>query len=94
MRPLPTYLKRTLTSVALCLAATTATTWAQEKLPYWKRPDAALLTLHHGMERKEAREVFRKYNTMTQLLVNGEWFHVTAFTDGTGPVDKEVRFLS
>ena len=66
----------------------------KEKLPYWKRPDAALLTLHHGMERKEAREVFRKYNTMTQLLVNGEWFHVTAFTDGTGPVDKEVRFLS
>lgn len=66
----------------------------KEKLPYWKRPDESLLTLHHDMLREEAQNVFRKYNTMTQVKVNGEWFHVTAFTDGVGPVQEEVRFLS
>lgn len=65
-----------------------------EKQPYWKRPDETLLTLQHDMERKAARNVFRKYNTMTQVQVNGEWYHVTAFTDGVGPLNKEIRILS
>lgn len=66
----------------------------REKLPYWKRPDVTLLTLYHDMDRKDARNIFRKYNTMTQVQVNGESFHVTALNDGIGPFHEEIRFLS
>ena len=62
--------------------------------PYWKRPNAELLTLHHTMTRMDALEMFRKYNSMTQVELNGEWFYVTDLTAGGAPVDREVRFLS
>lgn len=65
-----------------------------EKLPYWKRPDAPLLTLQHEMTRQAALSMFRKYNSMTQLALDGRWFYVTALEAGTGPLQKEVRFLS
>lgn len=65
-----------------------------EKKPYWKRPDPALMTLDHKMSREDARSVFRKYNSMTQVRLNGQWFYVTALTGGTGPLDGEIRFLS
>lgn len=66
----------------------------REKLPYWKRPDDSLLTLHHDMDRAEARNIFKKYNTMTQVQINGEWFQVTALVDGVGSFHEEVCFLS
>lgn len=65
-----------------------------EKLPYWKRPDASLMALRHEMTRQEALSVFRKYNSMTQLLSDGRWFYVTALETGTGPLQEEIRFLS
>lgn len=65
-----------------------------EKLPYWKRPDAPLLTLRHEMTRQDALSMFRKYNSMTQLALDGRWFYVTALEAGTGPLQKEIRFLS
>lgn len=62
--------------------------------PYWLRPDTERMTLHHAMTREEALAVFRKYNSMTQVQLNGEWFHVTAIATGTGPMQDEVLFLT
>jgi len=62
--------------------------------PYWKRPADPLLTLCHGMSRKEALAVFRKYNSMTQVELEGAWFYVTDVTTGTGPLYCEVQHLS
>lgn len=66
----------------------------QRKCPYWKRPDAARMTLDHQLSRQEACSKFRKYNSMTQVQLNDSWFYVTALEEGTGPMDREVRFLS
>lgn len=66
----------------------------RERKPYWKRPDSSLLTLRHDMKREEALSVFRKYNSMTQVFLNGEWFYVTALACGTGPLQEDTRFLS
>lgn len=66
----------------------------QQILPYWRRPDTALLTLHHSMEREDALAVFRKFNSMTQLLLNGEWYYVTALAAGSTPLEEEIQFLS
>jgi methionyl-tRNA formyltransferase len=62
--------------------------------PYWLRPDTALLTLEHEMTREEALSVFRNYNSMTQVWLDGEWYHVTALSVGTGPLIDETLFLS
>jgi methionyl-tRNA formyltransferase len=62
--------------------------------PYWLRPDTALLTLEHEMTREEALSVFRNYNSMTQVWLDGEWYHVTALSAGTGPLIDETLFLS
>ncbi len=65
-----------------------------ERCPYWKRPAAELLTLRHDMSRDEALAVFRKYNSMTQVELGGSWFYVTDVTGGTGPLYREVQYLS
>ena len=65
-----------------------------EKLPYWKRPADELLTLTHGMSQGEVLDVFRRYNAMTQVELDGRWFYVTAVMTGSGPLDREVRELS
>ena len=65
-----------------------------EKCPYWKRPASELLTLHRDMSREEALTVFRKYNSMTQVKLDGRWFYVTDITGGTGPLYRAVQYLS
>ena len=64
------------------------------QLPYWYRPDDALLTLTHDMSRAEALSVFRKYNSMTQLLVSDRWYYVTDMAAGTAFPESNERFLS
>lgn len=66
----------------------------KEQLPYWRRPDAALLTLRHDMTRADAREVFRRYNAMTEVRLDGARYHVTALDSGPAQTEDEVRFLS
>lgn len=53
-----------------------------ERMPYWKRPAAEKMTLHHAMSRKEAAEVFRRYNSMTQVCLGGRWHYVSALLTG------------
>lgn len=65
-----------------------------EKLPYWKRPEPDQLTLHHEMNRETAQGVFRRYNSMTQVFLQGQWYYVTALSAGVSPLEEEARFLS
>lgn len=66
----------------------------KEKVPYWKRPDPPLLTLEHTMPRAAALDMFKKYNSMTQVMFEEEWFYVTGMQTGTAPFDEEGRRLS
>lgn len=66
----------------------------REKQPYWHRPADALLTLRHELERGEALDMFRRYNSLTQVSVNGVWFFVTGMTAGLGPLGEEALFIA
>lgn len=62
--------------------------------PYWKRPADELLTLHNGMTRCEAQNIFRKYNSMTQIQIDGKWYYVTALDSGMTAMQEDFRFLA
>ncbi len=66
----------------------------REKLPYWKRPDEALLTISHSMTCAQARTVFRKYNNMTQVQLKDRWYYVTGVDTGTVIPDEAERWIS
>lgn len=65
-----------------------------ERLPYWKRPASEKLTLDHAMTRAEAGEVFRRYNALTQVELDGEWYFVTALLSGPAPLMEKERRLA
>lgn len=66
----------------------------REKESYWHRPEGSLLTLGHHLTRREALDIFRRYNMMTQLSIHGTWYHVSALTAGVAPLAADVQFLS
>lgn len=65
-----------------------------QRLPYWKRPPEERLTLHHGLTRAQARQVFRRANAMTQVILGGRWHFVTALMDGPTPLTRPEERLS
>ena len=62
--------------------------------PYWKRPDSELLTLHHELSIADAFDIFRKYNSMTQLELNGIWYFVTSMMSGSELLSHDTWQLS
>lgn len=54
----------------------------RQRCPYWKRPARELMTLRHDMTRAEAADVFRCFNAMTQVLLDGRWHFVSALMSG------------
>ena len=87
MKLSPVYMKKTLTSLALCLVATLS--WAQTSLPYWKDIQTV------GVNREAARTAFMTYdsrenaltgkyaNSPYYQLLNGTWnfYYVDAYKD-------------
>lgn len=65
-----------------------------EKLPYWKRPSDELLTVGHEMTVKEALEVFRKFNGMTQVKLGEKMYYIGGMSGGTAPIGADERFIS
>ena len=70
------------------LAEDLETAWAREtppvvRQPYWKRPDPERLTLAHNLTRAEALEQFRRFNSMTQVRLEGRLYYVRGLTTGT-----------
>ena len=60
MRLSPSYIRKALMGIALCCA--TATSWAQETLPYWKDIQTV------GVNREPARTAFMTYENRNQAL--------------------------
>lgn len=65
-----------------------------EKHPYWYRPADELLTLRHDMTCRQALELFRRYNSMTQVELDGAWFFVSSLTAGVTPLHCDMQRLS
>ena len=59
-----------------------------EVLPYWKRPADELLFVTHEMTVQGALEVFRKYNGMTEICINGKQYFVSAVMPGSAMLLK------
>lgn len=53
-----------------------------ERLPYWKRPLTENMTLNHDMSVDDASEIFRRYNNMTEVSLNGKPYYVTSLMTG------------
>ena len=68
-------------------------TWNQaqpqgEVIPYWKRPADALLRVTHDMTVAEALGCFRKFNGMTEVILNGKIHFVFAMMSGNAMLPK------
>ena len=55
----------------------------KEKLPYWNRPKKEALALNHGMTVEEARGVYRCFNKMTTVCIDGRSCYVDGFAAGS-----------
>ena len=55
---------------------------------YWKRPADELLQVTHDMTVHDALEVFRKYNGMTEICINGKQWFVSAMMPGSAELLK------
>ncbi len=75
-------------------AAWDAACTQQEKLPYWKRPPEEKLTLNSSSDRAGATDVFRRYNSMTQVMLGGRWYFVTALQAAPTILDEPERQLA
>lgn len=67
-----------------------------EKLPYWNRPEKEVLALHHGMTAEEACGVYRRFNKMTTVCIDGRSYYVDGFAVGSvllGNDDSHNRFV-
>ncbi len=56
---------------------------------YWRRPEDSLLTVTHDMCVRDVLEIFRKYNSMTEILIRDRIYFVTAVMPGSAPLPKE-----
>lgn len=65
-----------------------------EKLPYWNRPDNSLMTLSHDMKIKDALEIFKKYNAMTQVRLGEKTYYVTDICGGGEKLYRDEIYLS
>ena len=66
----------------------------KEKFPYWKRPEDEHLTIAHTMTGAQARAVFRKYNSMTQVQLDDAWYYVTGMDVGAVMPEEGERWIS
>ena len=58
----------------------------REKLPYWKRPAPEKLTLTPDIDREQAAEVFRRFNSMTEVFLGERLYFVSALQTGPTPL--------
>lgn len=59
--------------------------WAKpqtELLPYWNRPEQASMTLDHSMTVKEAGHIYRCFNKMTTVWIDGRPYYVDGLAAG------------
>ena len=61
--------------------------------PYWKRPDSRLLTITHDMCVSDAVEMFRKYNSMTEVTIGRKVHFITSVMPGKAMIHKDEMRL-
>lgn len=63
-----------------------------ERLPYWKRPDGEKMTITHETDVSGALEMFRRYNSMTEVVISGKPYFVRSVMSGRAPLPSgEIR---
>ena len=58
--------------------------------PQWKRPDPVLLTLTHEHSVDQALDMFRRFNRMMQVQIDGVWYYVTSLMKGKALMQVDV----
>lgn len=64
--------------------------------PYWNRPDSASMSLCHSMTVGEARRIYRCFNKMTTVCIDGRSYYVDGFDSGSvqmGLRDEDNLFV-
>lgn len=67
-----------------------------ETLPYWNRPDTEELILRHDMTVDAARMIYRKFNKMTMVEIDGQAYYVDGFFTGNATIgtgDENIIFV-
>lgn len=64
-----------------------------QRQPYWRRPEEGSLTLTHRHTRRQAAELFRRFNRMTQVELGGRWYYVSALMDGPTPLPQGEQMV-
>ena len=62
-----------------------------EVLPYWNRPSEEVMRITHDMTVPEAAYVYRCFNKMTKVEINGWLFYVNSFNAGNRVIRDIVR---
>ncbi len=65
-----------------------------ERLPCARRPQGARLTAGKEITRRTALELFRRYNSLLEVELDGTRYYVTGMTAGTQPLDRPVWRLA
>ena len=60
---------------------------------YWTRPASELLTITHDMCVADAVEMFRKYNSMTEVTIGGKVHFITSVMPGNAMITKDEMRL-
>lgn len=62
-----------------------------EVLPYWKRPPEETMRITHEMTVSEAAGIYRCFNKMTKVEIDGRLFYVNSFATGNRVVRAILR---
>lgn len=65
--------------------------------PYWKRPDDSEMTVTHRMTVSQAAAIYRAFNKMTMVRIDGLPYYINGFATGNvriGSRDTDVIFVS
>ena len=64
------------------------------KLPYWKRPASEFMTITRSMTAEQAKEVFRRYNSLTEVEIGGARYYVKSLMTGKAKLYNDTVRVS
>lgn len=62
-----------------------------EVLPYWKRPPEEAMRIIHEMTVSDATEIYRCFNKMAKVEIDGRLFYVDSFSAGSSVIRDIVQ---
>ena len=64
-----------------------------KKYPYWKRPSEEKLTITHEITTVQALDCFRRYNQLTQVILENRAYYIRAMDTGTAFLKEDVILI-